>query len=78
MDTINDSYTYYERIEILLQFNTDIATADEYGRNDLHYEAYNNETTTTAVQLPLNNMKLEDITARVQLDTLPWIAAIIV
>ena len=53
----------YERstiIEILLQYNADTATTD-HGRNALHYAAWYNETTTTTVQLLLNNMKLEDI-----------------
>ena len=31
------------------------------GGNALHIAAYNNKTTTTTVQLLLNNMKLEDI-----------------
>ena len=47
-------------IEILLQYNADTATADEDGDSALHVAAYN-ETTTTTVQLLLNNMKLEDI-----------------
>ena len=54
----------YERstiIEILLQYNADTATTDDYGRNALHWAASYNETTTTTVQLLLNNMKLEDI-----------------
>ena len=48
-------------IEILLQYNADTATTDDYGYNALHYAADHNETTTTIVQLLLNNMKLEDI-----------------
>ena len=55
---------YYERstiIEILLQYNADTATTNEDGFNALHYAAENNRTTTTIVQLLLNNMKLEDI-----------------
>ena len=56
----------YERstiIEILLQYNADTATAttDHNGRNALHWAAQYNTTTTTTVQLLLNNMKLEDI-----------------
>jgi len=48
-------------IEILLQCNADTATTtNDYGNNALHYAAYN-QTTTTTVQLLLNNMKLEDI-----------------
>ena len=55
---------YYEHstiIEILLQYNADTATTDHNGRNALHYAALKNKTTTTTVQLLLNNMKLEDI-----------------
>ena len=48
-------------IEILLQYNADTATTDHNGENALHIAAYHNETTTTTVQLLLNNMKLEDI-----------------
>ena len=48
-------------IEILLQYNADTATTDHYGTNALHDAAYYNKTTTTIVQLLLNNMKLEDI-----------------
>ncbi len=48
-------------IEILLQCNADTATTDNYGSNALHIAALNNKTTTTTVQLLLNNMKLEDI-----------------
>ena len=48
-------------IEILLQYNADTATTNNYGRNALHFAACNNKTTTTTVQLLLNNMKLEDI-----------------
>jgi len=48
-------------IEILLQCNADTATTDNNGENALHWAAYNNKTTTTTVQLLLNNMKLEDI-----------------
>ena len=48
-------------IEILLQYNADTATTNEHGENALHYAAAHNETTTTTVQLLLNNMKLEDI-----------------
>ena len=48
-------------IEILLQYNADTATTDEDGFNALHKAAYYNKTTTTIVQLLLNNMKLEDI-----------------
>ena len=54
-------YEHSTIIEILLQYNADTATTDEYGKNALHYAAYNNKTTTTIVQLLLNNMKLEDI-----------------
>ena len=55
---------YYEHstiIEILLQYNADTVTTDNYGRNALHFAALRNKTTTTTVQLLLNNMKLEDI-----------------
>ena len=56
---------YYERstiIEILLQYNADTATTtDRDGYNALHYAAVYNYTTTTTVQLLLNNMKMEDI-----------------
>ena len=55
---------FYERstiIEILLQYNADTATTDYDGENALHIAAYTNKTTTTIVQLLLNNMKLEDI-----------------
>ena len=55
---------YYECstiIEILLQYNADTATTDSTGSNALHYAAAYNKTTTTTVQLLLNNMKLEDI-----------------
>ena len=48
-------------IEILLQYNADTATTNNYGVNALHLAAGNNKTTTTTVQLLLNNMKLEDI-----------------
>jgi ankyrin repeat protein len=48
-------------IEILLQCNADTATTTNYGKIALHYAAGNNKTTTTIVQLLLNNMKLEDI-----------------
>jgi hypothetical protein len=48
-------------IEILLQYNADTATTIFDGYNALHYAAWYNETTTTTVQLLLNNMKLEDI-----------------
>ena len=48
-------------IEILLQCNADTATTGYNGNNALHIAAYNNKTTTTIVQLLLNNMKLEDI-----------------
>ena len=48
-------------IEILLQYNADTATTNYYGDNALHCAAYHNKTTTTTVQLLLNNMKLEDI-----------------
>ena len=56
----------YERstiIEILLQYNADTATTTTgyNGQNALHFAALNNKTTTTTVQLLLNNMKLEDI-----------------
>ena len=54
-------YEHSTIIEILLQYNADTATTNEYGRNALHYAAANNKTTTTIVQLLLNNMKLEDI-----------------
>ncbi len=47
-------------IEILLQYNADTATTNNNGLNALHWAAYN-KTTTTTVQLLLNNMKLEDI-----------------
>ena len=55
---------YYEHstiIEILLQCNADTATTDNDGFNALHFAALHNKTTTTTVQLLLNNMKLEDI-----------------
>ena len=48
-------------IEILLQCNADTATTNNIGQNALHYAAEYNKTTTTTVQLLLNNMKLEDI-----------------
>ena len=51
----------YERstiIEILLQYNADTATTNENGENALHHAARYNKTTTTTVQLLLNNMKL--------------------
>jgi len=54
----------YERstiIEILLQYNADTATTTRDGWNALHIAACYNKTTTTIVQLLLNNMKLEDI-----------------
>ena len=54
-------YEHSTIIEILLQYNADTATTDEYGDNALHWAAYYNKTTTTTVQLLLNNMKLEDI-----------------
>ena len=55
-------YEHSTIIEILLQYNADTATTNNYGWNALHYAAwYNNKTTTTTVQLLLNNMKLEDI-----------------
>jgi len=54
-------YEHSTIIEILLQYNADTATTDEDGYNALHYAAWFNETTTTTVQLLLNNMKLEDI-----------------
>ena len=54
-------YEHSTIIEILLQYNADTATTDVYGSNALHYAAHNNKTTTTIVQLLLNNMKLEDI-----------------
>ena len=70
-DSDDYSYTplmaaaYYEHsttiIEILLQYNADTATTTDYDYNALHYAAWLNETTTTTVQLLLNNMKLEDI-----------------
>jgi len=53
-------YEHSTIIEILLQCNADTATTDDYGANALHY-ACTNKTTTTIVQLLLNNMKLEDI-----------------
>ncbi len=54
-------YEHSTIIEILLQCNADTATTDNTGYNALHYAADYNETTTTTVQLLLNNMKLEDI-----------------
>jgi len=48
-------------IETLLQYNADTATTNDYGWNALHFAAQCNKTTTTTVQLLLNNMKLEDI-----------------
>ena len=49
-------------IEILLQYNADTATTTIYdGWNALHWAAQYKKTTTTTVQLLLNNMKLEDI-----------------
>ena len=53
-------YEHSTIIEILLQYNADTATTNEYGWNALHVAAHN-KTTTTIVQLLLNNMKLEDI-----------------
>ena len=69
-DSDGDSFTpltvaaRYERstiIEILLQYNADTATTTNKGANALHFAAGANKTTTTTVQLLLNNMKLEDI-----------------
>ena len=54
-------YEHSTIIEILLQYNADTATTDKDGWNALHWAAYYNKTTTTTVQLLLNNMKLEDI-----------------
>ena len=54
-------YEHSTIIEILLQCNADTATTNKHGENALHYAAWNNKTTTTTVQLLLNNMKLEDI-----------------
>ena len=54
-------YEHSTIIEILLQYNADTATTDHIGQNALHKAAINNKTTTTTVQLLLNNMKLEDI-----------------
>jgi len=66
-------YEHSTIIEILLQCNADTATTNNFGVNALHYAARhngynalhyaadNNKTTTTTVQLLLNNMKLEDI-----------------
>ena len=54
------AYEHSTIIEILLQCNADTATTNNYGNNALHCAAYN-KTTTTIVQLLLNNMKLEDI-----------------
>ena len=54
-------YEHSTIIETLLQYNADTATTNDYGENALHFAACNNETTTTTVQLLLNNMKLEDI-----------------
>ena len=49
-------------IEILLQCNASTAPTNDYGQNALHKAAGNYKTTTTTtVQLLLNNMKLEDI-----------------
>ena len=55
------AYEHSTIIEILLQYNADTATTDDYGCNALHWAAQYNTTTTTTVQLLLNNMKLEDI-----------------
>ena len=54
-------YEHSTIIEILLQCNADTATTDNNGYNALHIAAWTNKTTTTTVQLLLNNMKLEDI-----------------
>ena len=54
-------YEHSTIIEILLQYNADTATTNDYRANALHYAAEYNKTTTTIVQLLLNNMKLEDI-----------------
>ena len=54
-------YEHSTIIEILLQYNADTATTNDYGWNALHLAAEYNKTTTTTVQLLLNNMKLEDI-----------------
>ena len=55
-------YEHSTIIEILLQYNADTATTNnQYGENALHLATRFNETTTTTVQLLLNNMKLEDI-----------------
>ena len=48
-------------IEILLQCNASTAPTNINGINALHFAARYNKTTTTIVQLLLNNMKLEDI-----------------
>ncbi len=50
-------------VKILLQCNADTATTNNDGDKDnaLHFAAAYNKTTTTTVQLLLNNMKLEDI-----------------
>jgi len=58
--TVAARYEHSTIIEILLQYNADTATTNSIGYNALHWAAYN-ETTTTTVQLLLNNMKLEDI-----------------
>ena len=59
-------------IEILLQYNADTATTtDHNGWNALNFAAINNKTTTTTVQLLLNNMKLEDINHKNTLGNTP-------
>ena len=52
-------YEHSTIVEILLQCNASTAS-NKYGVNTLHH-AVDNKTTTTIVQLLLNNMKLEDI-----------------
>ena len=54
-------YEHSNIVAILLLYNADTATTDDYGDNALHNAAHTNKTTTTIVQLLLNNMKLEDI-----------------
>ena len=54
-------YEHTPIVEILLQYNANVAITDQDERNALHYAAAYNTTNTSTVQLLLENMKLEDI-----------------